>query len=376
VWLKSLFLSNFRNFRRLDLQFCPRWNIFWGSNAEGKTNLLEAIYCLGYGSSYRTNYDEELVRWKEEGLYLKGEGVKNKRFFGYEFLLSRENSKIRKVNSHRVNLKDPTKWLWMVVFSPEDIWLVKGLPRERRNFLDAKLPLFNPRYSYLKLSYQKILAQRNYLLFSSGKNKRINEQLESWDEQLVETGSIIVEIRLEGLRKLSSFFRRIYPKINGKDCKINLVYKSSFLEDTLSSLTIEEIKRSFCKELKLKRRKEMEREITLVGPHRDDFLILRDGVNLRSFGSQGEQRIVALSLRVAELELVKSKEGDYPLSLLDDVASELDPLRQRLLLNSIQNQGQVFFTTTHPSLFESSLSQHACFYQVKANYVRKQGEAR
>ena len=116
--------------------------------------------------------------------------------------------------------------------------------------------------------------------------------------------------------------------------------------------------------------------MTLVGPHRDDFLILRDRVNLRSFGSQGEQRIAALSLKLAELELVKSKEGDYPVTLLDDVTSELDSAKQKLLLNSIQNQGQVFLTTTHPSLFQSTSPRDAYFYQVKADYVRKQGEAR
>ena len=228
VQLNNLFLSNFRNFTHLDLEFCSHWNIFWGSNGEGKTNLLEAIYCLGCGSSYRTNYDEELIKWGKEGLYLKGEGIKSKRFFNYEFLLSRRDSKIRKVNTHRVNLRDSTKWLWMVIFSPDDIWLIKGSPIERRNFLDAKLPLFNSRYSYLKFSYQKILAQRNYLLSSSKKDKQINGQLEIWDEQLVEVGSTIVNQRLKGLRKLNSFFREIYPKIIGKNYKINLLYKSSF----------------------------------------------------------------------------------------------------------------------------------------------------
>ena len=370
--LNSLFLSNFRNFKTLDLEFCPHWNIFWGDNGQGKTNLIEALYCLGYGSSYRTNCDEELIKWEEKGLYLKGEGCKRKVFLDYEFVLSRNDSKIRKVNSHRVNLRDSSKWLWMVVFSPDDIWLIKGPPLERRNFLDAKLPLFNPRYPYLKSSYQRILSQRNYLLFFAKKNKRTDGQLESWDEQLIDVGSIIVKIRLEGLRKLSSFFTTIYPKINGKECRASLVYKSSFLKGDFSSLTLEEIKTIFRKELELKRKKEMEQEVTLVGPHRDDFLILRNGVSLRPFGSQGEQRMAALSLRLAELELVKSKEEDYPLSLLDDIAPELDPARQRLLLNSIKNQGQVFLTATNLSLFKNNVSEETYFYQVKANNVRRQ----
>ncbi len=370
--LNSLFLSNFRNFKILDLEFCSHWNIFWGDNGEGKTNLIEALHCLGRGASYRTNCDEELIKWEEENLYLKGEGCKRKVLLDYEFVLSRNNSKIRKVNSHRVNLRDSSKWLWMVVFSPDDIWLLKGPPLERRNFLDAKLPLFNPRFPYLKSSYQRILSQRNYLLFFAKKNKRADGQLESWDEQLIDVGSIIVKIRLEGLGKLSSFFATIYPEINGKECTANLLYKSSFLKGNFSSLTLEEIKTIFRKELELKRKKEMEQEVTLVGPHRDDFLILKDGVSLRPFGSQGEQRMAALSLRLAELELVRSKEDDYPISLLDDIGPELDPARQELLLNSIKKQGQVFLTATNLSLFKNSLSEEAYFYQVKANNVRRQ----
>lgn len=369
--LNNLFLSNFRNFQAVDLEFCPHWNIFWGDNGAGKTNLIEALYCLGHGSSYRTSCDEELIKWEEEGLHLKGEGCKRKIFLDYEFVLSRNNYKIRKVNSHRVNLRDSTKWLWMVVFSPDDIWLVKGPPVQRRNFLDAKLSLFNPRYSYLKFSYQRIVAQRNYLLFSAKKNKRADGQLESWDKQLIDVGSIIVKIRLQGLSKLNSFFTTIYPEINGKECRANLVYKSSFLKGNFSSLTLPEIKSIFSKELELKRKKELEQEVTLVGPHRDDFLILRNGVSLRPFGSQGEQRIAALSLRLAELELVKSKEEDYPVSLLDDIGSELDPTRQRLLLNSVKNQGQVFLTTTHPSLLKDNVLEETYFYQVKANDVRR-----
>ncbi len=336
------------------------------------TNLVEALYCLGHGSSYGTNYYEKLMWWEEKNLYLKGEGCRRKVFLDYEFVLSRNNSKIRKVNSHRVNLRDSSKWLWMVVFSPDDIWLIKGPPLERRNFLDAKLPLFNSRYPYLRSSYQRILSQRNYLLFSAKKNRRAYGQLESWDKQLIDAGSTIVMIRLDGLRKLNSFFTTIYPEINGEECRANLLYKSSFLKGNFSSLTLEEIKSVFGEELELKRKKEIEQEVTLVGPHRDDFLILRDGVDLRPFGSQGEQRIAALSLRLSELELVKSKEDDYPISLLDDIGPELDPARQKFLLDSIKNQGQVFLTTTSLSLFDNNASEDTFLYQVKANNVRRQ----
>ncbi len=371
MWVKNLFVSNFRNFARLDLEFSPRLNLFWGDNGEGKTNFLESLYCLGHGTSFRTKTDEELIKWGQPSLYLKGEGFKSERLFTYEVVLDRKISKVRKVDSHRVGLRNPTKWLWMVTFSPEDIWLVKGYPQQRRDFLDAKLPLFNFRYSYLRSSYLRVLSQRNHLFFLKRIRKSINQELDIWDEQLVELGSKIVKLRLEGLEKLEFFFKEIYPRVMGRDSKIGLIYRSSFLKDPTPIISEEEIMEIFRKELKLKRKKELELETTLVGPHRDDFLILADGIDLRCFGSQGEQRIATLSLKLAELGLVNLREGEHPVTLLDDVASELDPKRQKLLLDLVKEQSQVFITTTHLSLFEPSFTKEGWLYQVKDKRVKR-----
>ena len=371
LWVKNLFVSNFRNFARLDLEFSPRLNLFWGDNGEGKTNLLESLYCLGHGTSFRTKTDEELIKWGQPTLYLKGEAVKSERLFTYEVFLDRKISKIRKVDSHRVGLRNPNKWLWMVTFSPEDIWLVKGSPQERRDFLDAKLPLFNFRYSYLRSSYLRVLSQRNHLFSLNKTRKTIDQQLDIWDEQLVELGSKIVKLRLEGLEKLEFFFKEIYPRVMGKDSKISLIYRSSFLKDPTPIISEEEIIEIFRKELKLRRTKELELETTLIGPHRDDFLILADGVDLRSFGSQGEQRVATLSLKLAELGLVSLREGERPVTLLDDVASELDPGRQKLLLDLVKQQSQVFITTTHLSLFEPSFTKEGWLYHVKSNTIKR-----
>lgn len=371
MWLKNLFVSNFRNFTRLDLEFSPRLNIFWGDNGEGKSNLLESLYCLGQGKSFRTKADEEIIKGGQSSLYLKGEAVKSERLFTYEVFLDRKVSKVRKVDSHRVGLRNPAKWLWMVTFSPEDIWLVKGSPQQRRDFLDAQLPLFNFRYSYLRSSYLRVLSQRNHLFFLGKRRKTINQQLDIWDEQLVKLGSKIVKLRLEGLEKLEFFFKKIYPRVMGRDSKIGLIYRSSFLKDPGPTISEEEIIEIFGKELKLRRKKELELETTLIGPHRDDFLILADGINLRSFGSQGEQRIATLSLKLAEFGLVSLREGEHPVTLLDDVASELDPKRQKLLLDLIREQGQVFITTTHLSLFEPSFTKEGWLYRVENNKVKR-----
>jgi len=371
LWVKNLFVSNFRNFARLDLEFSPRLNLLWGDNGEGKTNFLESLYCLGHGTSFRTKTDEELIKWGQPSLYLKGEGFKSERLFTYEVVLDRKVSKVRKVDSHRVGLRNPAKWLWMVTFSPEDIWLVKGYPQQRRDFLDAKLPLFNFRYSYLRSSYLRVLSQRNHLFFLKRIRKSINQELDIWDERLVELGSKIVKLRLEGLEKLESFFKEIYPRVMGRDSRIGLIYRSSFLKDPTPIISEEEIIEIFRKELKLKRKKELELETTLVGPHRDDFLILADGIDLRCFGSQGEQRIATLSLKLAELGLVNLREGEHPVTLLDDVASELDPKRQKLLLDLVKEQSQVFITTTHLSLFEPSFTKEGWLYQVKDKTVKR-----
>lgn len=370
MWLKNLFLSNFRDFGHLKLEFSPGVNILWGDNGQGKTNFLEALYCLGHGVSFRTSSDEDLIKWGEKALYLKGEGVKSDRTFTYEFSLGQKTSKVRKVNSRRVNLRNPDKWLWMVIFTPDDLWLVKGSPWQRRNFLDSKLPFFNFHYPYLQSSYNKVLSQRNYFL-SLGEKRDIVSRLEGWDKQLVDLGSKIVKLRLTGLKKLESWVEKIYPEVMGKDSRVNLIYKCSFLKDCNPRMEVSYIKDVFKKELNLKRGKEIEKGITLIGPHRDDFLVLVNDVDLRSFGSQGEQRMSALSLKMAEIGLVKPREGDYPITLLDDVVSELDPRRQKLLLNLVKGQTQVFITTTHPSLFGQVGMPNAYFFEVEKGNMRR-----
>jgi len=369
LWLKNLFLFNFRDFGRLELKFSPGVNIFWGENGQGKTNFLEALYCLGHGVSFRTSCDEELIKWGEEALYLKGEGVKSDRTFTYEFSLGLKIPKVRRVNSQRVNLRNPDKWLWMVIFIPDDLWLIKGSPWQRRNFLDSKLPFLNFHYSYLQSSYNKVLSQRNYLL-SLSRKENIVSHLEGWDQQLVDLGSKIVKIRLEGLKRLEFFFKKIYPRVMNKDSRVDLIYKCSFLKELSPRMEVSCIKDAFRGELNSKREKEMEKGMTLIGPHRDDFLVLINGVDLRSFGSQGEQRMAALSLKMAEIGLVKSREGDYPIILLDDIISELDPRRQKLLLSLIKGQNQVFITTTYPSLFEQ-IMKDAYFFEVKEGNLRR-----
>jgi len=371
LWFKNLFLSNFRNFTRIELEFSPSINIFWGRNGEGKTNLLEALYCLGKGKSFRVESGEQLIKWKEENVYLRGEGEKGNKLFIYEFFITRGSPLIRKVNSHRVNLKDPRHWLWMAIFSPEDLRLISGSPFRRRNFLDTVLSYFNFRYSYLRSLYKKIITQRNFLL-SLAKKRNIEKDLSSWDEQLVDKGSRIVKARLEGLKEAEPLFKEVYSRIAGKNSSIKISYKSSFLDKPFPEIPVKEIKEIFWRKLGQMKEKEIEKGITLVGPHRDDFIIFVDGINLNLFGSRGEQRIAAFSLKLSEFFIIESREGESPVVLLDDVASELDPFRQRFLLDFIQNKRQVFITTTQPLLFKPLSSSRTNFYRIAEGKVRRE----
>lgn len=355
----------------MDLKFSPLINIFWGNNGEGKTNLLEALYCLGQGNSFRADPNNELIKWGEENAYLKGEGIRDNKVFVYELFLNQRGSHIRKVNSHQVNLKDTRQWLWMVIFSPQDLELIGGSPYRRRNFLDTELSYFNFHYSYLKLLYKKILGQRNFLL-SLGRKKDIRKDLESWNEQLVDKGAQIVKMRLEGLKETESFFKEVYPRVAGENLSVKLSYKSSFLNKPGPQISTKEIKETFRRKLAEIREKEIERGITLIGPHRDDFVILIKEVNLNLFGSRGEQRIAAFSLRLSEFFFVKSREGEEPVVLLDDITSELDPLRQKLLLNFIQNRTQIFITTTQPLLFKPLYSSKVHFFKIVQGEVRRE----
>ncbi len=370
MWLKNLFLLNFRNFKRLNLEFCPYLNVFYGENGQGKTNLLEAIYCLGHGVSFRASSDRHLIRWGQTSLYLKGEGIEGDRSSIYELSLGREVPKVRKVNSHPVGLRDSSRWLWMVIFSPDDLELIKGPPSERRDFLDARLPLLNLHYPSLQSSYSRVLAQRNFLL--SSRKENVDDCLESWDEQLVSLGARMVKVRLEGLKRLEHFFKEVYSRVIGRKVRIKLVYKCSFLRRPSYHPDMEYLKEAFLQELRSIRKKEIERGSTLIGPHRDDFLVLVDGVDLRSFGSQGEQRIAALSLKLAEMDLVKSKRGDYPIILLDDITSELDSQRRRFLMGLIQGERQVFITSTQP-LSALVSPKGVYFFEVKDGKVRRKG---
>ena len=370
MWLKNIQIVNFRNFSRLSLEFSPHINFFEGENSQGKTNLIEAIYCLGRGISFRTFREERLIKWEEEGFYLEGEGERNGNLFRYEVSLRRGSKKVRKVNSHPVPLKNSRYWLWMVLFSVQDNKIIQGAPSYRREFLDEVVSFLYPGFSYKKFSFDRVLIQRNILLKEmKEKGNFLKKKIEGWDFQFLKLGSEIVYLRLEVLKKLLSCLLEIYPRMKGKPCSPCLIYNSSFLEEGDTLLSFDEIKNKFSNKIKEARKKEMEVGTSLVGPHRDDFCLKVDGVDQRVFGSQGDQKTAAIALRLAEVELLKRKENEVPIILLDDVPSELDFKRTNFLLKLLKEKGQIFLATQSSREFDREFLQNGSFFYIREGKV-------
>jgi len=372
LWLKNIQILNFRNFSRLSLEFSPYINIFEGENSQGKTNLIEAIYCLGRGASFRTSEDQRLIKWNEDSFYLGGEGERRSNLLKYELSLARNSNKLRRVNSHRVSLKNTSYWLWMVVFSARDMRIVQGGPFHRRNFLDEIASFLYPDFSYLRFSFNKVLSQRNTLLRQlREKPKSCSREMTGWDSQFLKLGSELVYLRLKAIKKLASSLSNIYPHLKGSACSTHLIYSSSFLKEGLKdSLNLNKIKENFRQKLELIREKEIESGITLSGPHRDDFRIIVDGVDQRIFGSQGEQRMIAIGLRLAEIDLLRERNNEYPIVLIDDFPSDLDFQRTKFLLNLIKSKGQVFVATQDVKRLSQDFLKKGLIFRIKDGMVR------
>jgi len=370
LWLRNIQISNFRNFSHFELEFSPTLNLFEGGNAQGKTNLLEAIYCLGRGTSFRTSTDQIMIKWNRDTLYLSGEGEIEGNFHKYEFSLSRDSGKIRRVNSHRVSIGNTSYWLWMVVFSARDIRIIQAGPGYRRNFLDELLFFTSPGFSHIRFSFNKVLSQRNALLGLAGEKGGIEDKnIEVWDSQFLELGSKIIYLRLMILRKLESVFCDIYRELTGLNRSCQFIYSCSFFKEKNNNYSIEDIKEIFSSQLKKIRSKELKYRVSLIGPHRDDFRIIISGIDQRIFGSQGEQKIASIALRLAEVALVREIKKEQPIVLLDDVTSDLDPPRERFLLEALKDKGQIFLTTVDLSRFYPEFLSGSLIFHIENGKV-------
>ena len=331
MYIKSITLNNFRNYTNQTVQLSENLNVIIGKNAQGKTNLLEAIFLCAIGKSPRTNKDKDLINWDKDFAKINLNVAKINS--SHEITLYLFNNQNKAIKIDQIPIKKIGQLLGTlnaVYFSPDELKLIKESPEERRRFMDIDLCQFDKMYFYNLNKYNQILQQRNKLLKSSDE-KSLKETLPIWDEQLADYGAKIILSRVRLIESIKKHAQTIHAYLTNNQENLELEY-AGFVADTpenLKKILIEKLTTAYDKDIRL--------GFTSIGPHRDDIKITSNGIDLRSFGSQGQQRTASLTLKLSELEFFKSALNDYPVLLLDDVLSELDENRQTKLLEYVKN---------------------------------------
>ena len=353
--IKTLELENYRNYEHLSVQFDPGVNIIYGENAQGKTNILESVYMCGLGKSHRGAKEKELIRLGCQEAHIKGAFTDEDVSQRIDIHLKRSGGKGIAVN--RIPIKKLSELygkVSIVIFSPEDLELIKRGPSVRRNFINQELCQIDPIYVEDLITYSKIIRQRHELLKEMDANPKkpeeLNETLDIWDLQLVHYGTKVIERRRAFIEELNSFIFDIHYDLTEGREKLQLVYEPSVTEE------------NFYEELIRHREKDKIYKQTSVGPHRDDLCFFEKEKDLKIFGSQGQQRTSVLSLKLAEIRMMEEKKKEKPILLLDDVLSELDRNRQMKLLNGMGDTQTIITCTGLDEFIEEKIGSAKKFY--------------
>jgi DNA replication and repair protein RecF len=366
-----LSLKNYRNYKNTELQFENKVNIILGENAQGKTNVMEAIYVLAMAKSHRTSNDKDLIRWDEEYAKIEGRAIKRNGPLSLELIISKKGKKARINHIEQSKLSQYVGNINVVMFAPEDLNLVKGSPQVRRRFIDMEIGQVSPVYMHDLTQYQKVLQQRNhYLKLLQSKRQNDETMLDVLTDQLIELAAKITLKRYEFLELLQKWAEPIHHEISRGLEKLQIHYHPSI--DVSESMELSRIIEVYSEKFDKIKAREIDRGTTLAGPHRDDLSFDVNGKDVQTFGSQGQQRTTALSLKLAEIELIFSEIGDYPILLLDDVLSELDDFRQTHLLNAIRGKVQTFVTTTSIDGLEHDVIKEATVYKVVSGFITEE----
>ena len=413
MYCRHLTLTNFRNYVQLDLSLAPHLSVFWGDNGQGKSNLIEALYLLATTRSYRTAAEREMVNWHvaEPPVFARvaADVQRHPAPQRLEVVLAETPgsaagaerpapgvgqpaaTSVRRrvrINGQHRQPADLLGHLNVVLFSPEDVELIAGPAAVRRRYLDITLCQVDHVYLRTRNRYERVLQQRNALLREARERQVRPDQFEFWDVQLVELGATLIAARVRALHRLNEAIAAISPRLAGDASGLRAEYRSSVpLEDDGEALAagdggdgagaaaLARLRERFAAQLASGRPRERQQAVTLAGPHRDDAGFFAGPIDLRTFGSRGQQRSAALSLKLAEAELMQHYTGERPLLLLDDVLSELDPRRRAFLLDMIleqrQHQQQVLVTATELTLFGAAFLDGVDVYQVAAGTVTK-----
>ncbi|MFB6499287.1 DNA replication/repair protein RecF [Bacillus haynesii] len=364
MYIQNLTLSYYRNYERLDLQFENKVNVIIGENAQGKTNLMEAIYVLAMAKSHRTSNDKELIRWDEDYAKIEGRVIKKNGSVPIQLVISKKGKKGKVNHIEQQKLSQYVGAVNTIMFAPEDLNLVKGSPQVRRRFLDMEIGQVSPVYLHDLSLYQKILSQRNHFLKQLQTRKQTDQtMLDVLTEQLTEFAAKVVMKRLQFVEQLEKWAQPIHSGISRGLEELTLKYHTSL--HVSDSPDLSKMINSYQETFSKLRDKEIERGVSLSGPHRDDVLFYVNGRDVQTYGSQGQQRTTALSLKLAEIDLIREEIGEYPILLLDDVLSELDDYRQSHLLHTIQGRVQTFVTTTSVDGIDHKTLNEAEIFRVE-----------
>lgn len=369
--LKELKLRHFRNYSDVEVTFSPSINVLLGNNAQGKTNMLEAIYVLALTRSHRTSNNRDLINWQSESAQVYGEIEKELGTTKLEIDLGKKGKKAKVNHLEQAKLSSYVGELNVILFAPEDLSIVKGAPTIRRRFMDMEFGQMSNQYLYNNAQYRKILKQRNnYLKQLQMKEAKDELYLDVLSDQLAAYGAKIIFQRLELLEKLQGWAANIHSGISQDKEVLKFKYVCALKKKDQSS--VDDIYQALTDLFAENKQKEIRQGSTLYGPHRDDLQFIINGKDVSTFGSQGQQRTSALSVKLAEIDLMKEETNEYPVLLLDDVLSELDDNRQTHLLKSIQNKVQTFLTTTSLSGIARDLIEDPKIFNISSGQVESE----
>lgn len=373
MYLKNLKLHQFRNYDDITVDFSPAINVLIGENAQGKTNLLEAIYVLAMTRSHRANNDRELIEFSKDAAQITGTVERQLGSLKLELDIGKNGKKAKANHLEKARLSEYLGQLNVILFAPEDLALVKGSPAVRRRFIDMEFGQISPKYLHDLTQYRSVLKQRNrYLKQLQTKEADDRLYLEILSEQLATLGGAIISQRIAFLSKLEQYAQELHQSITQGREVLTFEYESSVKE--AYKLNERELTQALLELYKRNQQREIFQGTTLYGVHRDDVKFLINDKNVQIYGSQGQQRTTALSVKLAEIDLMKEQIGEYPILLLDDVLSELDGTRQTHLLKTIQDKVQTFLTTPGLSDVARDLIYEPKIFHIENGNLSEQSE--
>ncbi|MDN4592541.1 DNA replication/repair protein RecF [Polycladomyces subterraneus] len=361
--VQRLELRHYRNIDHLDLTCPGELHLFIGPNAQGKTNILESLYVLALGKSHRARSHKELIQWGQSFAQLNAHVMRGEGMQRLEIRLTEQGKKVSRNGVEQRRLSEYIGTLTAVLFAPEDLALVKGSPQVRRRFLDMEIGQVSPAYVHHLSQYNKLMVQRNHLLKELFRNRRQLPLLEVLDHQLAQAAAVIWKKRATFIGRLAVWAEEIHQAITQGQERLQLRYCPSIPVESEEEEPM--LAERLVRQLEKVREKEIARGSTSIGPHRDDLQLAVGETDLHTYGSQGQQRTAALSLKLAEIELIRQETGHYPILLLDDVLSELDDNRKTHLLEAIRGKVQTFVTATGLEGIGSDTLARAQVYAVK-----------